>query len=262
MKQMIHFVHGNGFPSPCYQQMLMPLQARFDCCYIDKIGHSSAFPITENWHFLVQEVIDSIETQASQPVIGLGHSLGGVLTLLAAIERPALFTQVIMLDSPLFGPFKSAFLRVAKQLNFIDKVTPAIHTRTRRTHWNTAEEAKVYLKKRALFKHFTPQCLDDYVTHGLETTPSGVTLRFDRMVEYQIYRTIPHIVPTYEGRLHTPAMVIVGNKTNLVDRFDLNYMQARFGITHCMTQGTHMFPMEHPERIAALIIDLINKDII
>jgi pimeloyl-ACP methyl ester carboxylesterase len=79
------------------------LTPEFDCCYLDRVGHSNEFPVTENWHYLVEEVIASVQANASTPVIALGHSLGGVLSLLAAIEKPALFKAVIMLDSPCWG---------------------------------------------------------------------------------------------------------------------------------------------------------------
>src|SRR5437870_13259241 len=103
MRELLHFAHGNGFPSPCYRQLLEGLEGRYDCSYIDRIGHNPQFPVTENWPFLIDEVIDSVNRQAGQPVIAVGHSLGGVLSLLAAIKEPTLFKAVIMLDSPLLG---------------------------------------------------------------------------------------------------------------------------------------------------------------
>ena len=53
---------------------------------------------------LVDQVIDSIVRQAKgRKVIGLGHSLGSVLTLMASFRRPELFSQVIMLDPSYSG---------------------------------------------------------------------------------------------------------------------------------------------------------------
>jgi pimeloyl-ACP methyl ester carboxylesterase len=105
MKPILHFAHGNGFPSPCYRQMLMPLEAEFDCCYIDKIGHAKAFPINDNWHTLVDELRESIRLQSNnQPVVAVGHSLGGVLSILAALKEPALFRAVVLLYLIRFKP--------------------------------------------------------------------------------------------------------------------------------------------------------------
>ena len=258
MRQVLHFAHGNGFPSPCYRQLLQYLQSRFDCCYIDRVGHNPSFPVTENWHRLIDEVIFSVKTQASQPVIAVGHSLGGVLTLLAAIEQPSLFRAVIILDSPLLGRFKSNIVRFSKALGMIDRLTPAFRTRARRQHWQNREQVLSYLKSRALFKTFTDACLEDYIDYGMLNDGDGYSLRFDRQIEYQIYRTIPHILAEYEGRLQVPTTLIYGDKTNVVDRFDLRYMKKYYGIEHIEITGTHMFPMEYPQATANLIMDVVD----
>lgn len=262
MMELIHFAHGNGFPALCYKQMLERLKPEYQYCYVDRLGHDPGFPVSENWHNLVAEVIASIERQSSQPVIGLGHSLGGVLTLLAAIERPDIFKAVVLLDSPLIGRFKSNMVMLAKSLGVIDRVTPAYRTRGRRNYWENYDQLIAYLKTRPLFKTFTQSCLEDYIKYGLELKKDGFYLRFDRHIEYKIYRTIPHILMKYEGKLKVPAGLIYGDKSAVVDRMDIRYMQKHFGIKLFHINGTHMFPMEYPRVVAKQIkqtIDAIIK---
>ena len=258
MTSPLHFAHGNGFPSPCYRQLLERLQTRFDCYYIDKVGHDPEFPVTDNWHALVDEVILSIKTRATEPVIAVGHSLGGVLSLLAALEEPSLFKAVILLDSPLFGRFKSSLVRFSKRLGMIDHLTPAFRTRNRCNHWNTREQVMAYLKSKTLFKHFTQACLDDYIDYGLTIDANGYSLRFDPEIEYQIYRTIPHALRHNEG-LKVPTALIHGHKSRVIDTHDLRYMKKKYGIATFETQGTHMFPMEHPQEVAELIFSVVDK---
>jgi pimeloyl-ACP methyl ester carboxylesterase len=259
MKEIIHFAHGNGFPALCYKQMLSYLQHDFDCYYIDRIGHDPAFPVTENWHNLVLEVIASIKRQAHAPVLAVGHSLGGALSLLAAIEQPELFKAVIMLDSPLWGPVKSSMLRFAKVLGVIDRITPAAQTRGRREYWENYEQVWTYLKTRKLFKTFTDQCLEDYIRYGLEHRKDGYYLRFDRDIEYQIYRTIPHVMPNLQGKLMIPTALIYGDKKSVVDKMDMRYMKKNFNIACFKTRGTHVFPMEHPQAVAKQIKEVFSK---
>lgn len=260
MKEILHFAHGNGFPSPCYKQVLDRLNKHYHCIYIDKIGHNADFPVTENWQHLINELIESVKSQASQPVIGVGHSLGGVLTLLAAIQEPQLFKAVVLLDSPLINNFKSWIIRVAKWLRFIDLLTPAMRTRARRRHWRTRQDVLAYLQTKPLFKQFAPACLNDYIDYGLEKDEKGYSLRFNSEIEYQIYRTIPHNLYRYKYNLTVPCALIQGAQSNVVDRFDLHYMQKKYGIITYSIEGTHMFPMEHPEATAELILAVI-KDI-
>ena len=258
MKELIHFAHGNGFPSLCYKQFLDQLAVRFDMCYVDRIGHNPDYPVTENWHNLVEEVIVSIEQQANQKVIAIGHSLGGVLSLLAAIERPDLFKAVVLLDSPLIGPLKSSMVRLAKALGVIDRVTPAYRTKGRRTYWQDHDQLLRYLKTRDLFKTFTDECLNDYIAYGLDLKEDGYHLKFDRHIEYQIYRTIPHVIPSFEGKLTVPAALLYGDRSTVVDRLDVRYMRNRFHIKSFKTKGTHLFPMEHPKSVAKQVIEAID----
>ena len=260
MKDVLHFVHGNGFPSPCYNQLLHFLETRYECCYIDKVGHCPQFPVTDNWHYLVDEVIENIKIKSSTPVIGVGHSLGGVLSLLAAIEQPTLFKAVILLDSPLLGRLKSNIVRFSKAIGLIDRLTPAKRSRLRRVHWQSRSEVLAYLKSRSLFKSFTEACLEDYIDFGLDKNESGFSLRFNPEIEYQIYRTIPHLLMQYEGRLKVPTTLIYGNQSRVIDRLDLRYMKNKYHVNHVQIQGTHMFPMEYPEATANLIMKVLSKE--
>lgn len=258
MKENLHFAHGNGFPSPCYRQLLIQLEKRFNCFYIDRVGHTDQFPVTDNWHYLVDEVKHSIQTQCQTPVIAVGHSLGGVLSLLAAMEQPDIISKVILLDSPLLGPLKSSLLRLSKTLGMIDHLTPAHRTRARKRHWQSREQVWSYLKSKPLFQTFTDACLNDYIDYGMQKDKVGYSLRFDPRIEYQIYRTIPHALQKYEGKLRTPSALIYGNQTNVIDAMDLRYMKKHYGILQFATPGTHMFPMEYPEVTANFILDVVD----
>lgn len=256
MRELIHFVHGNGFPSSCYRQLFKHLDATFDCTYIDRLGHSINYPVSENWHHLIDELIASVEEQSKSPVVGLGHSFGGVVSFMAAIRRPELFRRLILLDSPLFGFAKSTAVRLCKRLSLIEHITPARRTRKRRRAWQSKEEALTYLRSRVLFKYFSDACLEDFVDYGLMKTIQGYELRFDGEVEYQIFCTIPHMLHRYEGQCTVPVTLIYGDRSSVVGPGDRRYMKKKYGIHSVKTQGTHMFPMEYPKETARLVIDI------
>lgn len=258
MRDKIHFAHGNGFPSSCYRQLFNCLESRYECSYIDKVGHNPAYPITENWDFLVDELVDSIKEKFSQPVIGVGHSLGGVLNMLAAIKDPSLFKAIIMIDSPLLGRFKSRMVYLAKSLGFIDQLTPASRTRGRRTHWDERSQLVDYLRSRPLFKTFSQQCLEDYINFGFKKTPAGYKLLFDRDIEYLIFRTLPHHLPRYEGKLEVPTALIYGNNSSVVKNFDIRYMEKKYRIATYCVKGTHMLPFEDPIMVGKQIFKILD----
>ncbi|WP_367605907.1 alpha/beta fold hydrolase [Legionella sp. W05-934-2] len=253
MKPIIHFTHGNGFPSSCYRQLLQSLADEYDVNVIEKVGHNPDFPVGENWHTLVDEVIESIVEQSHNPVVAVGHSLGGILSFLAAVQRPELIKAVVMIDSPVIGPIKSMLLKIAKKIRLIDKVTPAERTRGRRTHWPDKEHLLRYLKSKPVFQTFTDACLQDYIDYGLIKSNTGYDLAYDRQIEYLIYRTIPHMLPDYIGHLTCPCVMIYGNKSNVVDSFDLSHMRKQHGIRSVSMPGTHMLPFESPIELAKKI---------
>jgi len=115
-----------------------------------------------------------------------------------------------------------------------------------------------YLKSRKLFKNFTEPCLNDYIDYGLQQGPQGFSLRFDREIEYQIYRTLPHDLYQYRGRLSVPTALIYGRESSVIDRFDLRYMKEQYGILHYPIHGTHLFPFENPKACAHLIMTALK----
>lgn len=252
---VLHFAHANGFPAETYRKFFCYLQQDFALSYLSMHGHNPQFPVTENWGELVGELIHTIETNYQEPIVGVGHSLGGILTLLAAIERPELFKCFVMLDSPIPSPLRSQLAYLAKWLGFIDKITPAGRSKNRRTHWESVAQAEAYFRTKTLFKHFDPECLSDYVRYGTEPALDGIHLRFDRAVEYQIFRTLPHNLPQYKKRLKVPGGVIYGRDTRIVTTKDLAYMQQHFHVKSAAVAGGHLFPFEYP----ALAADALKR---
>jgi pimeloyl-ACP methyl ester carboxylesterase len=235
---------------------LHPLSFAYEVSWIDAIGMDPRYPPTEGWPHLVEQLISNLETKG-EPVYGVGHSLGGYLNYLAAVKRPKLFRGVVLLDAPLIGAFRGRLLGATKRLGIVDRVTPAGATRDRRSHWRSAEEARVHFRTRKLFRNFTPECLDDYVQHGLVKKNSGLSLKIDPRIEYEIYRTIPHDMMRHLPNLSVPAAFIGGADSDVVRRVRLAGMRPRF--TFRKVPGGHLFPFEHPREAARSIAQALAE---
>lgn len=233
-----------------------PLSFAYEVSWIDAIGMDPRYPPTEGWPHLVEQLISNLETKG-EPVYGVGHSLGGYLNYLAAVKRPKLFRGVVLLDAPLIGAFRGRLLGATKRLGIVDRVTPAGATRDRRSHWRSAEEARVHFRTRKLFRNFTPECLDDYVQHGLVKKNSGLSLKIDPRIEYEIYRTIPHDMMRHLPNLSVPAAFIGGADSDVVRRVRLAGMRPRF--TFRKVPGGHLFPFEHPREAARSIAQALAE---
>ena len=57
--------------------------------------------LAKNWHDYSWDLIRKIE-QLETPISGIGHSMGGILLLKAAVEKPEYFNELILLDQLFF----------------------------------------------------------------------------------------------------------------------------------------------------------------
>jgi len=247
----VQFSHANGFPAPCYRTLFDGLGPALRIGYLDRIGHDPRFPVTDGWGNLVDELIHAVERRRTHPVLGIGHSLGGFLTAIAAARRPELFRAIILLDAPILGPFQGSAMQFAKRIRLIDRVTPAGSARTRRREWPSREDALAHFRHRGVFAKFDPACVEDYVRFGLVDHARGVRLWFDADIETRIYRTIPHDVANSVKGLRVPAGFIGGRDSALVKQVGLRITRRMFHVT--LIPGGHHFPFQVPELAAAAI---------
>jgi len=258
MPQPIFFAHANGFPSATYGKLFAALAPDYDVSHVACQGHDPRFPVDDNWRGLVDELLHHVQGQPA-PVWGVGHSLGGVLHLHAAMRRPDLYRGVIMLDSPVFTRVERWLIRGAKQVGLIDRITPAGRTLGRRASFPDPETARRYFSSKALFQGFDPECLDAYLEHGLAQAAQGWQLRFDPATEIGIYRSVPHELPMPGRPLDVPVAMISGRQSRVVrPRHALAVRALPKGEYHAVPGG-HMFPLERPVDTASLIKGLCDR---
>ncbi|NHB58468.1 alpha/beta fold hydrolase [Acinetobacter shaoyimingii] len=264
MKPLIHFAHANGVPSLVYRKLFDLLKDDFDIIYVPLLGTDRRYPIDDGWKSLTQQVIDSIVQQAKgRPVIGLGHSLGSVVTFQAAYQRPELFQQVIMLDPPLIVGKASLLMHLTKMFNpkLLDKITPANLSLKRRDHWESRQQAYDLLRPKGFYQLFDEQCFQDYIDYALTDDPvhGGVTLTISKYDEVEIFRTnttkmwLPMLKPPVDMHL------VVGRDSPFLKQKFPQQLQKKLSIPFSITDGGHMFPLEHPKEVVDLVKSLIQK---
>lgn len=248
---IIHFSHANGFPAPCYRKLFAALGDDLQIGYLERIGHDPRFPVTDGWGHLVEELIHAIESRWHEPVLAVGHSLGGFLTAIAAARRPELFRGIILLDAPLLSRFRGSAMQFIKHIGLIDRMTPAGITRNRRREWPSREDALAHFRRRRVFAKFDQECLQDYIRYGLVESEHGVRLWFDPQLEYQIYRTLPHDIGRAVHNLRVPAGFIGGRDSTVVKQMGLRLTERHFRVA--LVAGGHHFPFQLPELAASAI---------
>ena len=264
-KPALHFTHANGIPSGSYQKFFQFLNQDFDVKAIPMIGLDPHYPVEYRWEALVDQVISDIEQQfPRQQVIGLGHSFGSLLTLMAAYKKPQLFSQVIIMDPPFVIGSKAFLFEALQKLGSksIEKLTPAAVTVKRRDHWESIEQASQALRPNRIFKDFDEQCFADFIACGLksDSTRNGVTLTIPKHTEAEIFRTVPAWWwRTPRKAPDMPIHVLTAKDSHFYKQGLPQGMKKTYAINYSVLEGGHMFPLEQPKQTAEFVQQLIEK---
>ncbi len=252
-KEILHFAHANGFPGGSYNKLLSHFREQYKVIAIDRLGHNHEFPVNNNWTNLADELIAFLEKEAGSPVIGAGHSLGSLVTFIAAYKRPDLFRAVIMLDPPFVTGIWGLVFRFLKFTGAADRITPAGQSSGRRSVWSDIREAETYFLSKKLFRQFDPASLSDYMKYGTESCDNGLCLSYDVPTEVKIFQTMPDNIGSYNRPLGIPGALIYGDTSHAVHLPTLKKFTALHGFNLCTSPGGHLFPLEKPDDAAAVM---------
>jgi pimeloyl-ACP methyl ester carboxylesterase len=256
---LIVFSHANSFPAGTYTVLFKLLRARgFQVKAVDRFGHDEAYPVSNNWPGLVQQLHDfaAREVQkAGEPAFLVGHSLGGFLSIMCAARHPQLARGVLLLDSPLLGGWKSHAVRAAKRTQLVGSISPGAVSRKRKNRWPSPEAALEHFRHKKAFARWEPQVLADYIAHGTQDEGGERVLAFDRDIETRIYNTLPDNMDALLKRhpLRCPAAFIGGLQSEEVGQVGLAMTKKVTAGRMAMLDGSHLFPMEKPVATAAAI---------
>lgn len=258
-KPLLHFAHANSYPAGTYRQFFDLLGADFEIGALDMHGHDPEYPVDDGWRNLRDELIVQLESYP-EPVVLVGHSLGGMLSLMAGAKRPELVRCVIMLDSPVVAGWRAFFWRWLKNSSVADRYTPAKNSARRRTTWPSYEAAYEHFMSKPMFAAWAPGVLRDYLDHGLVPHEDGVQLRFTRDVETAIYRTLPHHLGAILKKPYPVPIGFVGGTESEENRqAGLTATRALVKDNFIQVQGGHLFPMERPDVAAQATREMAQR---
>lgn len=253
------FAHANGFPVGGYKPLLDRLKQSFQV-----IGWE-ARPLVQGadplkisaWNPLADDLRVGIESRVSPPVIGVGHSLGGVLNLLAAAARPELFRALVLLDPVLFSGVRSVVWGVTKRWGRAHTMPLMAGALRRRDRWPDRETVRRAWIGKAAFEGWTEEAFDAYLEAGLEgdSDSGGVRLRYPKVWEARIFELTPHNVWSDVAKLRVPVLVLRGEHSDTFTAGAARKFRQKARHTACrVVKGTgHMFPMQRPDVVASMI---------
>ncbi|WP_430462606.1 alpha/beta fold hydrolase [Thalassolituus sp. LLYu03] len=216
-----------------------------------------------DWVAMARRVGDALaENAGGKPVVGIGHSMGGVLTMLLASERPELFSRIILLDPVLFSPEVLLFQRLARKSGLWKRSALVKAVAARRRNWPDASQMKDELAKKSLYRRWQPQALEHFVEGGSRgATEGGVELSCNPHWEASIFGSYPRGLWKAVHSIRVPVDILVATESyGFIARAARKAQKGNANVRWQTVEGGHCFPMEQPELCADLINALLNND--
>ena len=166
----LHFLHANGYPPECYQPLLELLRTQYHVSSACCCAPSGRTQIRMNSGIGIRFrriccVSSRRPTQA--PVIGVGHSLGAIVTLRAALRDPGKFRALVLIEPVLFMPTFMTRWHIIRTLGLGDKLHPLIAgAKKRRRTFDDLETVFKGYRNRKVFRYMSDESLRAYI-HGM-----------------------------------------------------------------------------------------------
>jgi len=269
MTRTIVFAHANGFPAGCYEPIFESWRAagwRVEAP--ERFSHDPRYPVTSNWPRLRDQLGDFIVARGLGGAMLVGHSLGGILSLLLACKRPELAGGLVMLDSPVVSGWRAHSVHAVKRIGLIERVGPGAIARRRRHEWPSREAVHAHFAAKPAFARWDPRMLAAYVRAGFDDaaadpaggTPARVVLGFQRDVETRIYNTLPHHIAGLLKKHppQCPVGFIAGTRSAEMRQGGDAASRQLAGERWRWMDGTHLYPMERPDDTARQVLELLD----
>jgi len=274
---LLVFSHANGYPPQAYQTFLKPFLEDFQvfCPYLRSFWPGSDPQEMRDWRIFRDDYIPEmrliIEKYGKQAepaglVIGVGHSLGAMTTLMAAIKNPGMFHLLVLMEPVLFPRWRGLAMRLLAPIKLINKIHPLIRrTLKRKTRFESREVMYQRYRQKPVFSGLTDKVLRDYVEGLAEEDPEGgVRLKYTPAWEARIYET-GGIADWYVWRnlekVQCPVLVIRGEDTYVLDDRVINAMIGKLpaGEGYTMPGTGHLVSLEKPQSTAKVVLAFLKE---
>jgi pimeloyl-ACP methyl ester carboxylesterase len=175
--------HANGFPKELYEPLWEDLHRQskkhdflIRSIWIADVAHQGRSSVLNeqllgndpSWFDHSRDLLHLINTKRDlmpQPIIGMGHSMGGAQLVHLAYIHPRLFRTLVLID-----PVIQAFATVPDHIG----PNPARLSTFRREVWPSRESAAKGFSASKFYQRWDSRVLERWVQHGLRDLPTAL----------------------------------------------------------------------------------------
>lgn len=260
----LHFAHANGFPPGTYRKLIADLSLGHHVVSMAArpLWPESAPVALRDWSVFADDLRTELDRRGLRGIIGVGHSLGGVISLLAAAADPGIFSAVVAVDPLILTGAHSLFWGTVKKLGMGGRIRLVRGALRRRESFSSRDDARTTYASKSVFASWDPEVLDDYLEAGLVEQPEGgARLRYPREWEARIFAAAPHDLWAQLQKVSVPTLFIQGEHTDTF--LDAARIRAEREVpgarTVVMPESSHFLPMERPRELARVIDDFLHS---
>ena len=263
----LHFLHANGYPPECYRPLITRLSEHY---HVFSMRQRPLWPDSRpeeiaDWLPLTDDFLRFLDEHPTGASIGIGHSVGGIVTLRAALRQPERFRALVLIDPVLFPPYVIRSWRFICALGLGYQLHPLVRAaRNRRRQFDDLDRLFKGYRRKPVFRYMDDQALHAYVEGVACPGEHGYKLCYSTDWEMRIYATsvwrdmdIWHDLPG----LNIPLLIIRGAETDTFWASTARGVLRKVPAARVMTvpQATHLVPLERPAEVYQAIQDFLKE---
>ncbi|HUH98852.1 MAG TPA: alpha/beta hydrolase [Anaerolineales bacterium] len=254
----LHFLHANGYPPNCYRPLLDRFATRYQTfgMLLRPLWLNSEPEDIQDWGPFSEDLVQLLDARKLDPVIGVGHSIGAIVTLRAALKDPQRFRALVLIEPVLFPRYFMLEWNLMRISGLGYRLHPLIRGALhRRRRFDDLETVFRGYRRRSVFRFLSDEELRIFID-GI-TRPragGGFELVYRPEWEARIYYTgIWHDWDLWNGLsdLNIPTLILRGAQS---DTFWAATARAvakkhrRIKIV-ALERSTHLLPLERPNEV-------------
>lgn len=231
-------VHGNDLCAPFYRPLAEQLAARGLSTTLTTLpGFHREPPLpAPSWQAMVDLVIEALPPA---PALLIGHSMGGLIALLAAARRPAALERLVLLEPAIFS---SRWVARTAARRYLGRVVRG--DREQFVNWNGAAR-RVHDPEA-----YPGWAIDLY----LDSRRSG-----DRATSEALFSTLPSLYPLPCDRIEVPVLLVTGAEAGWRGRFLRRKLVRQLAPEQAVIPGAaHWLANEADAEVAQRIAEFVQ----
>jgi pimeloyl-ACP methyl ester carboxylesterase len=264
------FLHANGYPPECYRPLLSRLTEKYHVTAMVQrpLWLGSKPEDIEDWRPLTEDFLHFLDTHQTGPIVCVGHSMGGIALLRAALREPDRFKAIALLDPVLFPPFFITLWKAMYRLKLGHTFHPLVAgAQQRRREFDNLERLFTGYRRKSIFRYMDDESLRAYV-EGIACQRQDGSYQLCYSADWETHMYIKAVQPDMDiwcglPNLKVPTMIIRGAETDTFWEQTGRLARRKQPKVRVETleKSTHLVALEQPSEVSKRIQSFFEENV-